>query len=130
MIEMGRRIHEKRKYFGYTLEEVAERVDIPKTTLSRLENGKLKTINRGYVDRLAKLFDVDAAYLLGYEDSPTVNLQYSAPGKETINMTVDSKPIIGESAKRAALYAAALDVLPQNLDIAIELLKSLSKKEG
>lgn len=127
MVEMGRKLHDLRKKWSYTLDEVVERTNIPKSTLSRLENGKLKTINRGYVDRLARLYDVDAAYILGYEDSPQVNLTYSAKGKETINMIVDHQPLIGESALRAKLYQAALSVPPENLKVAIELLKSLTK---
>ena len=125
MVQMGKRIHDMRKKWGYTLDEVAERVDIPKSTLSRLENGKLKTINRSYIDRLANLFDCDAAYILGYEDAPVVNLAYSAPGKEKINMTVDMAPIIGEGSLRARLYQYAAKVKTENLQAAIDVLKTL-----
>lgn len=130
MVEMGRRLHELRKKCGYTLDEVVQRVDIPKSTLSRLENGKLKTINRSYIDQLSELYGEDAAYILGYEDAPTVALTYSAPGKEQVNLIVDHTPIIGEAALRAKLYKAAIDVAPENIKIAIELLKTLSSKEG
>lgn len=125
MVQMGKRIHDMRKKWGYTLDEVAQRIDIPKTTLSRLENGKLKTINRSYIDRLAHLFDCDAAYLLGYEDSPEVNLIYSAPGKEDVKMTVDTRPIMGESSLRAKLLQEAVKVKVENLPAAIEVLKAL-----
>ena len=130
MVEMGRRLHELRKKCGYTLDEVVQRVNIPKSTLSRLENGKLKTINRSYIDQLSELYGEDAAYILGYEDAPTVALTYSAPGKEQVNLIVDHTPIIGEAALRAKLYKAAIDVAPENIKIAIELLKTLSNKEG
>lgn len=131
MIQMGKRLHELRKKCGYTMDDVAERVDIPKSTLSRLENGKLKTINRSYIDKLADLYGEDAAYILGYEDSPTVALTYSAPGKEQVNLFVDHTPILGEAALRAKLYKAAIDVAPENIKIAIELLKTLSSnKDG
>ena len=125
MIQMGLRIHNERKKIGYTLDEVVERTGIPKATLSRLENGKLKTINRSYVDRLAKLFDVDAAYLLGYEDGATVNLTYSSHGKEDINMIVDSKPILGESSLRAKLLQEAAKIPAQNLQAALDIIKAL-----
>lgn len=125
MVQMGKRIHDMRKKWGYTLEEVAQRIEVPKTTLSRLENGKLKTINRSYIDRLAHLFDCDAAYLLGYEDSPEVNVVYSAPGKESVNVKVDSKPILGEESLRAKLLQSAVKVRPENIQTAIEVLKAL-----
>ena len=125
MVQMGRRIHDMRKKWGYTLDEVVERVDIPKSTFSRLENGKLKTINRSYINRLANLFDCDPAYLLGYEDSPVVDLTYSAPGKESVKMTVDAKPIIGESSLRAKLLQEATKVKPENILAAIDVLKAM-----
>ena len=130
MIQMGKRLNELRKKCGYTLDDVVERVNIPKSTLSRLENGKLKTINRSYIDKLADLYGEDAAYILGYEDAPTVALTYSAPGKEQVNLIVDHTPIIGEAALRAKLYQAAIQVAPENIKIAIEILKSLSEKGG
>ena len=125
MVEMGKRIRDRRKYWGYTLDEVSEKVGIQKSTLSKLENGKLQRIERSYIDRLAHLFDCDAAYLLGYEDSPTVNLTYSAPGKEDVNMIVNSKPIMGESSLRAKLLQEAVKVKVENLPAAIEVLKAL-----
>ena len=125
MVEMGKRIHDMRKKWGYTLDEVVDHVGIPKSTLSRLENGKLKTINRSYINRLANLFDCDPAYLLGYEDSPVVDLTYSAPGKESVKMTVDARPIIGESSLRAKLLQEATKVKPENLLAAIDVLKAM-----
>lgn len=125
MVQMGKRIHDMRKQWQYTLDEVAELVDIPKATLSRLENGKLKTINRSYIDRLANLFNCDAAYLMGYEDSPKVDLIYSAPGKEDVKVTVDAKPIIGEESLRVKVLQEASKIRPENLAAAIDILKSL-----
>lgn len=127
MKAMGMRIREQRQRWGYTLEEIAEKVDVSKGTLSKLENGLLKRPPRPLIDKLANIFDCDPVYLLGYDDSPEVHLTYSAPGKEKVTLVAQGKPIIGEAAKRAALYAAALNVLPENLDVAINLLKSLSK---
>lgn len=127
MLKMGKRIKERRMYFNYTLDELAERTGISKSTISKMENGKLKTINRSYIDKLANVLDCEASWLMHLEDAPVVQLSYSAPGKETINLTVDSKPIIGEAGLRAKLYKAALDVAPENVSVAIELLKSLAK---
>lgn len=129
MKNMGIRIREQRQRWGYTLEEVSEHVGVSKGTLSKLENGLLKRPPRPLIDKLANVFDCDPVYLLGYDDSPEVHLTYSAPGKENVTLVAQGKPIIGETAKRADLYAAALNVLPQNLDVAIELLKSLSNKQ-
>lgn len=130
MKAMGSRIREQRQKWEYTLAEVAEKVGVSKGTLSKLENGLLKRPPRHLIDKLANLFDCDPVYLLGYDDSPTVHLTYSAPGKENVTLLVEGKPIIGESGMRAALYKAAISVPTENIPVAIELLKSLTKKEG
>lgn len=109
----------------YTLDKVSEKLNIPKSTLSKLENGKLLRIDRHYIDKLARLFECDPAYLMGYDESPQVDLTYSAPGREDINVTVDRKPIIGPTSKIAELYSALLAVRPENYDVALKILKSL-----
>lgn len=125
MIEMGKRIRAMRQSKHYTLDEVSAKLKIPKSTLSKLENGKLLRIDRHYIDKLARLFECDAAYLMGYEDTPNVDLIYSAPGKEDILVTVDERPVIGHISKMAELYSALLALRPENYDVALKILKSL-----
>lgn len=125
MIEMGKRIREMRKQYGYTLDDVGQKIGIKKSTLSKLENGKIQRIDRAYIDKIARLFKCDPAYLMGYEDTPHVDLTYSAPGKENVNVTVSSNPIIGPSSKIVELYDILLSIKPENYDIAIKLLKTL-----
>ena len=133
MKAMGNRIKEQRQKLGLTLEEVAERVNrsksvhVSKSTLSKLENGLLKYPHRPLIDELAKIFDCDPICLLGYNNSENVTLTYSAPGQEQVTLLAKGKPIIGEAGLRAKLYKAALDVAPENITVAIELLNSLSK---
>ena len=125
MVEMGKRIRAMRLAKHLTLDEVSQKLNIQKSTLSKLENGKMLRIDRHYIDKLARLFECDAAYLMGYEESPQVDLLYSAPGKEDILVTVDARPIIGQTSKIAELYAALLSMKPENYDIALKILKSL-----
>lgn len=130
MKAMGKRIRDERQKWDYTLDEVSEKVGVSKSTLSKLENGLLKRPPRPLIDQLAHLFDCDPAYLMGYHPTDNVTLTYSAPGKEDVVLTVDGKPILGEQGLRARLYKAALNVPAENLAVAIELLKSLSAKDG
>ena len=66
---------------------------------------------------------------MGFENAPNVELEYKAEGHESVTAVVDHQPIIGKSAEmaqRADLYKAALAVKPENISVAIEVLKSLS----
>lgn len=65
---------------------------------------------------------------MGFDDKPEVKVVYLAEGEEPVTAVVDHKPIIGnesQRAQRALLYKVALEVKPENLKTAIEILKSL-----
>ena len=129
MKTMGLRIQQKREECGLTQEDLGKKLGVSRQTICKWESGNVKHFDRSYIDKMSKIFNCDPAWLMNMDGSKTY-LTYTAPNREPITLSVSGKPIIGESAKRAALYAAALNVLPQNLDVAIELLKSLSDKAG
>lgn len=123
---MAKRIHDKRVEAGLTMEELGDRLGVKKQSVGKWESGFVSNIERSRISKMASLFDVSPAWLMGFEDSNNVNLTYSAPGKDPVFVKVDALPITGPASKRAALYQAALSVKDENLDVAIQLLKSLS----
>ena len=128
MKTMGQRIHEKRTEYGWTQEQLGRRLGVKRQAICKWEKGEVADIKRSYIQAMADIFHCDPVWLMGYDDSPEVALTYSAPGKEPVTAIVDKQPIIGnesEMAKRATLYKVALNVKPENLQTAIEILKSL-----
>ena len=63
LIEMGKRIQERRKTLRLTQEELAERADITKQTVSRIENGQ-RDIGARNLFKVAKALDISPDYLL------------------------------------------------------------------
>ena len=129
MKNMGKRIKQKREELNMTQEELGEKLGVLRQTICKWENGDVQNIKRSYIAEMAKIFNCDPVWLMAYEEAPEVKLTYSAPDHEDVSVMVDHEPIIGKSAemvKRTALYQAALDVRPENYDIAIKLLKSLT----
>lgn len=61
----GERIEELRKVRKITQEELAKRIGISKSQLSRIENGETKTLSSNLLIRLADEFDVSTDYILG-----------------------------------------------------------------
>ena len=61
----GERIEELRKVQKITQEELAKRIGISKSQLSRIENGETKTLSSNLLMRLADEFDVSTDYILG-----------------------------------------------------------------
>lgn len=123
---MGQRIHDKREEIHMSVEELADKLGVTRQSVYRWENGSVKNIDRDYITRMAAMFHVTPEWLMHLEDSPKVTATYNAPGKEPVTVTVNKEPIMGAASLRAQLYKAAVDVKPENLQIALELLKSLS----
>lgn len=123
---MGQRIHEKREQYGMSVEELADKLNVTRQSVYRWEQGKVKNIDRDYIAKMSAMFHCDPDWLMHMEDSPKVTATYQAPGKEPVTVVVNKEPIMGPASLRAKLYQAAMDVRPENLSVAIELLKSLS----
>lgn len=123
---MGQRIHDKREEYHMSVEELADKLGVTRQSVYRWENGSVKNIDRDYIAKMSAMFHCDPEWLMHMEDSPRVTATYRAPGKEPVTVTVKSEPIMGAASLRAQLYKAALDVKPENLKVAIELLQSLS----
>ena len=129
MKKMGKRIQSARESCHMTQEELGKKLGVSRQSICKWERGEVSAIKRSYVQQMAQIFGVQPQWLFGFDNPADVELTYKALGEEPITVMVDKHPIIGETAKRVQLYQAALAVLPQNLDVAIELLDSLSKKE-
>lgn len=125
MKKMGQRIRQKRIEMGLTQEELGQKLGIKKSAISKIENGEVKAIDRDYIAKMVQLFHCDANWLMDLDDSKKVELVYSADGKEPITAIVNQEPILGHESLRAQLYKVAIDVKPENLAAAIEILKSL-----
>lgn len=63
LTEMGKRIQERRKALRLSQEELAERADISKQTVSRAENAQ-RELGAGNVRKIANALEVSADYLL------------------------------------------------------------------
>ena len=126
MKTMGMRIRSKRTELGLTMEELGYKLGFQRQAINKWEKGEVQNIKRSYITKMAELFEVSPSWLMGFEDTKDVTLTYSAPGRETVTTRADARPIIGPASKRAELYQAALNVKEENIDVAINLLKSLS----
>lgn len=124
---MGKRIAQKREEKGWSQEELGSKLNPPVTrqSVSRWEQGSVADVKRSYIEQMARLFNCDAVWLFGYEDVKDVTLTYEAEGKEPVKLLVDKEPIIGQTSKIVELYNLVLAIKPENVDIAIRLLKTL-----
>lgn len=126
MHKMSERIHNKRNEMGWTMEELAEKLGVNKSSVSKWENSQVDNIKRTYIAKMAELFHVKPSWLMGYDSESDITLTYEQPGSETVKLQVDHTPVIGNTSKITELYAALLAIKPENYDIALKILKSLT----
>ncbi len=74
---MGDKMRNKRKELRLTLDDVAHRVKVAKSTIQRYEAGKIETPKIPVVREIAKVLGVSSAWLLGKEDKTVVKKEYS-----------------------------------------------------
>lgn len=129
MKEMGKRIKQKREELNLTLEDLGKKLGVTKSTISKYERGEIQQIKRAHVEELSKILHCSPEWLMGFDTAKDVKVVYSADGHEPVEALVEvSKPVIGketEMSKRALLYKVALEVKPENLQAAIDILKAL-----
>lgn len=95
MVTFGNRMREARKKADLTLEELAEKLDTTKATLSRYENNK-RIPDILIVNKISNVLNVDINYLLGNSDNPTEEIQTIAAHKEGEVFTEDELKDIEE----------------------------------
>lgn len=99
------RLNKLRTEKRITLRELAEKVNIDYTALSRVENGK-RNLTDNDIAILCSFFNVSSDYLLGYSDvrsqqTPPTDLQFALHGYEN-SLSDDDKEMILSLAKKLA----------------------------
>ncbi len=64
-MELGRRMHARRKELGITQEMVAAACHVSKSTVCRYERGEIEAPHRPTVESIAKILRIDPDYLYG-----------------------------------------------------------------
>lgn len=71
-MELKDKISSRRKYLGLTLEDVAKVVGVGKSTVRKWETGYIENMRRDKIAKLADALHTTPAYLMGWEDSPSL----------------------------------------------------------
>lgn len=67
--KIGNFLKNKRTELGYTLEEVANKLNVSKQAISLWELGNVKRMKRENIENLSKLYNISPLKILGYEDN-------------------------------------------------------------
>ncbi len=88
MLEVNRRIRERRLAKGMTLLELANKIGVREATVQRYESGAIKNIKYNTLIKIAKALDCKPEYLMSWSDKPDVISNDSKHKKNSIRIPV------------------------------------------
>lgn len=113
--KVGARLKQAREFNNITLEEAGKKVDVHKSTVLRWENGETEKIKLPIIETLAKYYNVNPVWLMGY-DVP----MESIPIKKIDKIKI---PVLGK-------VKAGYDYLAQENIIGYESIDNVSDPEN
>jgi len=75
----GERIRKKREDNGFSLQDVAEKLAVNRSSVMRWENGETSRIKLPVIEKLAQILKTTPQYLMGYEDNEQMHTQQCSP---------------------------------------------------
>lgn len=122
-------IKNRRLELGLTLEQVAEKVGVGKSTVRKWENGTIQDMKRTNAIKLADALNLGVAYLFVHESEPNnnlyrkhhANLSYFTDKPELLELYKD----IHENESLRLLFDSANNLKPEDLEIVLNLIKRL-----
>ena len=89
--EIGAKIRQKRKALNLTQFQLAEKVELTESSISRYESGKIATMPTSTVNKICKVLKIEPAELLGI--TPETSFEYDLKEilKEVDNLPIEAK---------------------------------------
>lgn len=61
-------LKKRRSELGYTLLEIADKMNVSEATVQRWESGNIKSLRQGRISQLAEILNVSPSALMGWEE--------------------------------------------------------------
>lgn len=117
-------ISNKRKELGLTLEEVANKVGVSKSTVKKWESGYIKNMRRDNMALLADALHISPMDLLN--DDSRVN---DTPGYYTDPETAELAEELRTNPDRRILFDASKDLSKDDIDTVLKIIDGLKARE-
>ena len=82
--ELGVKLKEAREYIGMKQDEVARHLEIPRTAVSEIENGK-RSVSAIELKKLARIYQRDVGWFTGDESEVSSDVAYIARTAEELS---------------------------------------------
>lgn len=122
-MKVNEMIEHRRKELGLTMEEVANKVGVSKSTVKKWESGYIKNMRRDKMALLAEALQISPIDLLD-DTSDDSQGYYSDPDIVALAEELRTDP------NRRILFDATKDLSKDDIDIVLNLINGLKAKEG
>ncbi len=122
-MKVNEMIEHRRKELGLTMEEVANKVGVSKSTVKKWESGYIKNMRRDKMALLAEALQISPMDLLD-DTSDDIQGYYSDPDVVALAEELRTDP------NRRILFDATKDLSKDDIDIVLNLINGLKAKEG
>lgn len=107
----GKRIRKRRKELGYSVDKLAKKLGKNRATIYRYESDEIENMSFEVIGELAKVLDVDPAYLMGWKDTKE-NLHKTSDYNYYPTSISAGMPMVSESVSE---YQTEEITIPDNL---------------
>lgn len=114
MNDIGKKMFDRRKELGLTLEEVGEAVGVGKSTVRKWENGMIRNMGRDKIAKLAEILKMNPVEFV--PGNMTMDLQLFSAGKK------QNSP----KTEEARIISAGIDKMePERREQALKVLQTI-----
>lgn len=134
-MEVNELIKQRRLEKGLTLEQVADKVGVGKSTVRKWETGFIKNMRRDKIVKLAEALDLSPTKLMGYSDKSEYNSQFGTD-QELIEYFRDQPELLSmykdiqQSDSLQLLFDSTKDLSPEDLKPVLEYIYTIRKAKG
>lgn len=125
---IGERIKNLRLKNDYTLDEIADKLGTSRQTIFKYENNIVTNIPSDKIEKLALIFNVSPAYIMGWENSQLgdyeENIEYLKDQPELLELYKE----IVENDQLAILFDKAKKLEPKDLEQILKIIDTFNKE--
>ena len=128
---MAAKISKLRQEKNLTLEEMAQKVGVSKSTVLKWESGSISNMRRDKIAKIAKALNVSPVYLMGWDENQNDLDDQSAPPDYYYNKEVrELADFLHKNPDYKVLFDASRKVKPEDIEFVKTMIERMGGNDG
>lgn len=128
MLDIGKRIKERRLELGLSAEDLAPMVGLSPATIYRYENGDIKKVNTNKLQPFAKALRTTESYLMGWQEENEAIDSYSIDENDDTELW-ELRETLRRNPEVRTLFSTAKNATPKQIRQAVAVLQALKASD-